>query len=585
MIKKLFKQMIISQIVSALSITVCLLVDSIMIGRFLGVDSVAAYGLANPVLLVFAAFGSMLSCGIQVVCSKSMGNGDKTSINKFYTVSIVVATTFSVIAITLVVIFMDPLCEMLGAEPGTEVFKLTKRYLLGFLLGGPAFIAAQMMVPYLQMAGERVRLIVAVLCMTVMDIILDLLNVHLFKQDMFGMGLASTISYYVAITFGLAYFLGKKCIYKFQKKLIDLKAIGQIALGGVPTVINQISLVLLVFTINKVLIKSSGSTGGNIAVAAFSIVSTIANLGYCIGNGVSEVSLMLSGLSYEEEDDHSLTDIVKTQTFFATLLGGASMAVFLIFAGPIVRLFLDNPDAEGAAIWGLRMFAISLIPSSINAAFKKYYQAISRVRFSESISVVQNFLFPAIVVLTLGNIFGDKGVWWYYIIGETLSIVYITIATHIMSKKKFLSLESLVCLPSGFGSKPGDVMEFTILDKSEVSTASSAAGLFCTKKGQGKKKSMYTSLCIEELANNIIQYGFEKPGQNRIDIRLVKKKKTMLIRIRDNCKGFDPVKFLEMSRTQTDDPAKHIGIRMTLKIVKKVQYVNSLGLNNLTLEI
>ena len=64
MIKKLFQQMIISQIVSSMAVTLCLLVDSIMIGRFLGVDSMAAYGLANPVLLIFAAFGALLSSGI-----------------------------------------------------------------------------------------------------------------------------------------------------------------------------------------------------------------------------------------------------------------------------------------------------------------------------------------------------------------------------------------------------------------------------------------------------------------------------------------------------------------------------------------
>ena len=582
MIKRLFKQMIISQVVSAMAVTLCLLVDSIMIGRFLGVDSVAAYGLANPVLLIFAAFGAMLSSGIQVVCSKAMGNGDETSINRYYTVSIIVAAVFSAIGVILVIVFVNPLCEMLGAEPGTEVFSLTKDYLLGFVFGGPAFIAAQMLVPYLQMAGERTRLVAAVLCMTIADVILDLLNVYVFKQKMFGMGLASTISYYIAVAIGLAYFFGKKCIYKFKKDLANLKTVAELALGGIPTVINQISLVLLVFTINKVMMKA----GGNIAVAAYSIVSTIANLGYCIGNGTSEVSLMLTGIYYEEEDEHSLSEIVKTQTIFASILGGAAMLMIGILASPLVKLFLDtNPDAEGAATWGLRMFAISLIPSSINAAFKKYYQAINRIKFSESISIVQNFLFPTIVVLTLGNIFGEKGVWWYYIIGEVLSLVYICILAHFFSQKRFFSLESFVCLPFGFGSKPEDVIEFTIYDLKGVTTASSAANEFCSMKGQSRRKSLYTALCIEEMANNIIRHGFEDPGKNRIDIRLVKKGDSMLIRIRDNCKDFDPIRFLEMNKAYQEDPSKHIGIRMMLRMVKNVRYVNSLGMNNLTLEI
>ena len=54
MFKKLFRQMIITQIISLMTVTLCMLIDSIMIGRFLGVDSMSAYGLASPLLLIFA---------------------------------------------------------------------------------------------------------------------------------------------------------------------------------------------------------------------------------------------------------------------------------------------------------------------------------------------------------------------------------------------------------------------------------------------------------------------------------------------------------------------------------------------------
>jgi Na+-driven multidrug efflux pump len=68
-----------------------MLVDSMMIGRFLGVDSMTAYGLANPVLLIFAAYGAMLSAGIQVMCGKTMGAGDKEGTNACFSASAVLA--------------------------------------------------------------------------------------------------------------------------------------------------------------------------------------------------------------------------------------------------------------------------------------------------------------------------------------------------------------------------------------------------------------------------------------------------------------------------------------------------------------
>ena len=43
-----------------LTVSLCLLIDNLMIGRFLGEGALSAYGLAGPVLLIIGAMGSML---------------------------------------------------------------------------------------------------------------------------------------------------------------------------------------------------------------------------------------------------------------------------------------------------------------------------------------------------------------------------------------------------------------------------------------------------------------------------------------------------------------------------------------------
>ena len=88
MIRKLIKQMLAAQTLSALTVSVCLLIDNIMIARFLGVQATAAYGLANPILLVIGAIGSMLAAGVQVACSKSLGSGSQEETNKGYSSAI-----------------------------------------------------------------------------------------------------------------------------------------------------------------------------------------------------------------------------------------------------------------------------------------------------------------------------------------------------------------------------------------------------------------------------------------------------------------------------------------------------------------
>ena len=198
---------------------------------------------------------------------------------------------------------------------------------------------------------------------------------------------------------------------------------------------------------------------------------------------------------------------------------------------------------------------------------------------------VMNFIFPAIVAIVLGHLIGVTGVWFYPLIGETLTLVYITIYVKIVSKKKFASLESYLCLPEGFGVPPEDALEIQITSLDDVEGAIEKVHEFCSERGESVKKDMYTALCIEEMAYNIVQHGFEEGRDNCIDIRLTDKSDEMLIRIRDNCKGFDPVKYFEIHKVDSDDPTEHIGIRMVFEMVKDVKYVNSLGLNCLTLTV
>ena len=582
MIRKLFKKMVLSQILSAMTVALCLLIDSIIIGRCLGVRAMAAYGLANPVLLAFPAFGSFLSTDIQVVCSKALGNGDEDEVNNCFSYSVTVAAIFSAIGVFFVVFFTDSLVEILGAEPGSNVFMKTKDYLKGFILGAPLFIAAQILVPYLQMAGERIRLVIAVLSMAVVNVTLDLMNVYVFKGGMFGIGLASAISYLIAVLIGVSYFFKKNCIYKYSIKRLKGKMLRKLAVGGVPTVINQLSMVVLVFMINKVMMNN----GGSISVAAYSIVSTIATVGYCIGNGISEVSLILAGMAYSESDSKALNEIVEKQNDYAVKLNLLAMLVFVFAAPFLVSLFIDeNRYSAKLATEGLRLFAVCLVPCSVNAAFKKYYQAIGMRHFSESISVVQNLLFPGIVVLTLGNFMGTRGVWLNYIIGETLSFLYITVAVHILAKKKLFSKQSYVCVPPEFEKDVENSEEYKIFNKEDVEQASVAAHDFCMKNGMDKKTANYTALCIEEMTMNIVEHGFSKFNDNEIDVRLIKSHDKMIIRIRDNGKSFDPVKFLNMYRGKAVDPTKNIGINMIFSLVKNVNYINTLGLNSLMLEL
>ncbi len=50
-------------IVASLTSSIGSLIDGVVIGQFLGVDSLAAFGLVSPVVIVFALFGAVIAYG------------------------------------------------------------------------------------------------------------------------------------------------------------------------------------------------------------------------------------------------------------------------------------------------------------------------------------------------------------------------------------------------------------------------------------------------------------------------------------------------------------------------------------------
>ena len=583
MIKKLFRQMLVTQIVSSMTVTLCMLVDSIMIGRFLGVDAMSAYGLASPLLLIFAAFGSLISSGVQVMCGKTVGRGDREGTDACFSVSVFLAAAISVIGLALVFLLLNPLTTLLGAgSPGSgPVFGLTKDYIVGFILGAPAFLCAQIMVPYMQISGSRTRLVAAVVAMTVSDIVFDLLNVFVFRGGTLGMGLASTLSYYIAFFIGSGYFLRRDCMFRFRRSLIRAKVCRELTACGVPTVVNQISMVLLVFLLNRMLLEVEGT----LAVAAYSVISTVGNICYCFGSGVGAVAMMLAAIFYADQDRSSIRELVRVMTRSAILLDVAVTVVGLLAATPLITLFLGGAvEAKSVAVFGLRLFVLSIVPSSLNSSFKNYYQGVGRLKLTELISVLQNFVFPVLFAFVLSRFWGVTGVWLGFVCGETATLLAFSALVWRHNGGVSLTADAYSMLEPKFGADPDHCFECTVQSVQEATAVSEQLCEFCLQHGLDPSTANLIGLCVEEMTVNVVEHGFTKDKlPHNIDVRVVLDEERRVIRIRDNCVHFDPTGYLELHRS--DDPSAHIGLRMVLGMVKEANYVSPLGLNNLSLVI
>ena len=578
MIKKSIKQMLTAQILSALTVSLCLLIDNVVIGQFLGENAMAAYGFANPLLLAIGAVGTMLAAGIQISVGKSLGRGSREETDEGYSSSMAMAGLVSVGFAIVVILLRNPLAKLMGAGSGGEVFEMTRDYLAGFSIGAPGSMGALTLVPFLQMAGQSNLLIVAVASMTVADVALDLLNVLVFHGGMFGIGLASSLSYYVAMVFAAMYFLSKKCIFRFSLKKVTKAKILELLKGGVPAGVNMLASVLLVFVLNRILL----STGGAEGVAAYAVIMSIGNAANCITTGIGGVSLTLCGILYNEEDRTGLKDTLTLLIRYAVILGAVMAALLLVFAPALVGIFLKEPgEAQAQAILGLRLFASGMIFCAINNAIKFMYQATGRENLMSLICVLEGLVFPALGAFVFSRFMGTSGVWLYFLCGETLAMVYVAVMIRIRTGELPWKNGAYLLLKEGFGAPEEDCLEVDIHNKDEVSAVSEQARQFCLNHGQSQRVANHVSLCVEEKASNTIEHGFREGAENHLSLRILFQKDYWVLRFRDDCGAFDPVSYMP----EKEDAEKDLGIRLIQSLAEEARYTYSLNLNNLMLKL
>ncbi len=255
--------------------------------------------------------------------------------------------------------------------------------------------------------------------------------------------------------------------------------------------------------------------------------------------------------------------------------------MMVVFAPQLVGLFITNTGLlRRLAVLGVRLFAGGLILRCVNNALKNAYQAMDRVYLTEIISIVQCAVFPVLSGFLLSRFLGTTGVWFFFVMGELLTLIGIGLYVKHVTKKQPWKDCAFLLLRDDFSVPEDHMMEADIRSIEDVTSAAEQAEKFCQKHGQSARITNHIAMCIEEMASNSVLHGFSMDQkQHHLSVRVIYKEDAWILRFRDDCGAFDPVSYIP----QGDKDA--LGIRLVMAMAEDAQYTHSLNLNNLMLKI
>lgn len=581
LLARLFKDTLIIFLLSMFAEKAGTLIDGIITGKFLGTEAIAAFGLTMPYQKFTVMFTCVMAIGMQILCGKTLGTGKLREANGIFSLALTAVIGAAILLSCATFIFPEQILDLLGdSTQYDEIRAQAIDFLQAYSFALPPLAITAIFTPIMQLDNDRSRAVLAVIVMSVSNVAGDLINVFVLDGGLFGMGIATAVSYWISAGFLYLHFLKPEANFKFSLSAADLKFFREIFLVGSPVILIYTSLVLRKNIFNLLALNLTGGAG----LAAYTILCNFSELLETFTEALVSTVQMIAVIFIGERDKNSIRKLLNVALRW-TLTVTPIITVISFVAAPFIAELYTRNDSETylQAVEAIRWFAPGLPLYTFALTFNRFYQAYGRFRLVSFLSVWNILLFSVPTAFVLSNYFGIHALWYTLFLNQSAYVLMIFFVTCLHCGRITFRLEDFLLLPEDFDVPEDRRLDITVTSKAEVLGLSERTQNFCTSHGIDEKRSMFAGICIEEMAGNIVDHGFGDGKNHFVDVRVIVKDSQITIRIRDDCRSFDPRKWAEIYNP--DDPTAHIGIRLVKKISTEFDYVNVLKLNNLIIKL
>lgn len=563
---------VLGAVVNSLNATI----DTVVVGQFLDVDSMAAVGFFNPVLTIISLVWVII-IGLQITCGKYIGDGDKESLEAVLASAVVFLGGLSLVTSFVMYTQSDWLATLLGAQGDAQI--LLQEYIKGYSFGVIGQVYCSLLMWFLSFNYDLKLSRIIIFLMVVSNFTLNVIFVIVLDMSVFGLGLASAISYLLSAAVMLQSFFNKNKPIQLQFNKFLFGKLFRSARYGIPSLTFNVGLTVKSYLLNIALMTYIGTA----AVAVMNVQNAIIGVLGSVPVGCGNAFLALGSLWFGSKDREGLMMLAK-MTFKYTLLSSAAIMLLLMVSAPLTADIFFNVEDEafGIAERMLLMFPSFLVLNALAGLFLKSYQMQKKNEFLVSAMPILENLLIAILAVPMLPLFGVDAVWLSFPATEIICILVIAIAIFSYKKAVTFKFEDWLRLDD-FGIEKSRCFERTFATVEDVSMISMETMKFCKQHNFPKNKAYFAGLAIEEIATNIIKYGFQSGKDYSAYVRVTVGDE-ICVRIYDNASKFNLKERLQQYRDTFPDGAS-ISLRIVETILERIDYQNNAGINTVVLVV
>lgn len=382
------------------------MVDTIIVGRFVGVDALAAVGSTGSMFFLVNGMILGLTSGFGVLVSQKFGAKDEAGVKKAVAsnITLTLISTFLMTVIALIV--KNPLLRMMNTPE--NIFDNANTYITIIFAGLITQALYNMSAGILRALGDSKTPLYFLIISSILNVILDLVFIINFKMGVSGAAYATNIAQGFSAVLCLTYSYKRFQVLRLKKEdfKVDSHYYTKHLKIGVP-----MGLQFSVTAVGIIIVQSAINVFGSIVIASYTASSKVLQLVMqpSISFGVTIATYAGQNLGAGRFDRiKNGMKIMNKVSIVTSLIAG----VILIFLGKyFVTLFIENPTPEifSYAQQVFNYSAVFFIPLGFIFVYRNVLQGMGE-SFVPMMAGVYELVARSIVAFTLPKFIGFTGI-------------------------------------------------------------------------------------------------------------------------------------------------------------------------------
>ena len=335
-------------------------VDSIVVGKYVGDNALAAVGSAGPIFNLLLVLFVGISTGAGIMVSQYFGAKERENLSKTIG-NCITLTAISTLLIMVVAYFaVDPILNLLGTPQ--SIIGWCHDYLMILMMGGGGLAFYNILGGILRGLGDSVSALVYLLIATVINIVLDIYFVAVLGMEVAGVALATVIAQTISAVCCLFKLLKMREIFDLDFKVLkpEKRYTSEVIKLGLPSGLTQ-----AIFSMAMVMVQSLTNSFGEMVIAANVIIMRVDGFAMMPNFSFGTALTTYAGQNVGARRFDRVEEGARVGTYIAMGVSATITVIILIFGDILMYAFTDTAELVDLSMRMMRVLAVGYIAMAV----------------------------------------------------------------------------------------------------------------------------------------------------------------------------------------------------------------------------